>query len=185
MMHELIYDQLTEAKIAIEHSEAKMHDEQSNIVEEESSMIGLPTKYKLQHPDYLLMVDKVGSNLHCNNNNNVHGEKYILCVSSYHATMRSNNNDCRFTILDFVSRDRKSVMCVVIIKSEQLTYEQIQGIGLNVPLVAATNIVKDIKMNSGPGKRYSGGPVCEFKEKDTLCVVTCSSGGSINQFILM
>ena len=76
-------------------------------------------------------------------------------------------------------------MCVIIIKSKRLTYEQIQGIDLNVPLVAATNMVKEIEMNSSLRKRYSGGPVCEFKEKDTLCVVTCSSGGSINQFILM
>ena len=81
-MHKLIYNQLTEAKIAIEHSEAKMHNEQSNIVEEESSMIGLPTKYELHYPNYFLMVDEVGSNLHCDYYNNVSRENmfYVLVV---------------------------------------------------------------------------------------------------------
>ena len=76
-------------------------------------------------------------------------------------------------------------MCDIIIKSEQLTYEQIQEIDLNAPLVAATNIVKEIVMHSGPGKRYPWGLVCKFKEKDTPCVVTYSSSGGITQLILM
>ena len=56
---------------------------------------------------------------------------------------------------------------------------------MNVPLIVATNIVEEIKMNSDLRKRYLEGPVYKFKDKDVLCIVTYSSGGGMNQLVLM
>ena len=90
------------------------------------------------------MVDEVGLNLHYNYNNNLGRKSYILRASSDHITIRSNNNGCQFTILRFTSTDRQPIMYVLIKEAERLSYDQIQGIDISVPLVEHFNLIKEL-----------------------------------------
>ena len=87
IIYDLIYEQLVEALVAVEHCHAKMRNEEGEIITNDKDMVGLPSKYELIEPDYLLFVDKIGSNLYCDHNNNVVGEKHILSVNSDYATI--------------------------------------------------------------------------------------------------
>ena len=106
IMHDLIHEQFLEAGICAESIEAKMHDGKENVIDNEDNMVRLPKKYELIHPNYLLITDEFWSNLHCDYNNNIRGEKYMLRVSNNYATIKSNNNDYRFFILGFTSANR-------------------------------------------------------------------------------
>ena len=111
-MHELIYEQFLEASIYTELIGTKICDSEGNMVNNEENMVRLPIKYKPMLPNYLLIVDKVGSNLHCDNNKDVSREKYILSIRNDDAIIRSNNNNYKFTLLVFTSTDRQPVVCV-------------------------------------------------------------------------
>ena len=148
-------------------------------------MVRCLRKYELIHSNYLLLVDEVRSNFYCNYDNNVSKEKYILRVSNGYTIIKSNNNDYRFSVLRFISTDRQPVMYVAIIKAERLSYEQMQGIGIKMPLVEHSNLIEELNQNSSLRKRYPDGPVCTFRSKVVPCIVTCSPSRDINQKIFM
>ena len=125
MICDLICKQFLEASICAESAEAKIHDSEGNIINNKDNIVELLIKYELIHPDYLLIVGKVGSNLHCDYDNNTSGEKYILRVGNDYTTIKSDNNDYRFSMLGCASTNRQSTIYVVIIKAERLSYEQI------------------------------------------------------------
>ena len=123
MMNDLMHQQFVGSKIIIANDELNMRDSDGQIENDKDEMVGLATKHELKHPDYLLVIDEVGSNLHCDHDNNVGGEKCMFAGGYDHTTTRSNNNDCRFSLLGFTIGDGKPVMCVSIVKAEKLHYE--------------------------------------------------------------
>ena len=44
---------------------------------------------------------------------------------------------------------------------------------------------KSVRDNSGPGKRFPGGPTCLFRGVEVPALITCSSKGSITSKILI
>ena len=75
----------------------------------------------MTYPNYLLMINKVGSNRHCNHGNNAGREKYIFGNRSNHTTILSNNNNYGFVVFVFVSNNSNLIICVVIIKVRRLS----------------------------------------------------------------
>ena len=68
MIYNLICNKFCKDSIASEYNEPKQLNSIRNIVDSNDEIVRLPTKYKLIHLDYLLIVDKVKSNLYCNYN---------------------------------------------------------------------------------------------------------------------
>ena len=142
MIHDFIYEQFVEANIGTESMQTKIHDGEGNLVYEEDLMVGLSIKHELIHPDHLLMVDEIGSNLHCDHDYNVGGEKHVFGVGSDHSTIRINNNDCRFSLLGFSSADGQPAMFIEMIKAKRLSYKLTQGTDMNVPLFECSDPIE-------------------------------------------
>lgn len=75
----------------------------------------------------------------------------MLASSSDCAAPRSNNNDCRFSLLRLTSSDGKPVICIAVIKAERLAHEEIQGMGINVPFFESDSKIQEIEMSAGKG----------------------------------
>ena len=71
-------------------------------------------------------------------------------------------------------------MCIAIIKAERLSYEEMQGIGINTLFTEYSDPIEELNKKSSPGKRYLGSPDSTFRGKVVLCIVTYSSGRGIN-----
>jgi hypothetical protein len=61
-MYTCVYDAMVDANVAIKHDYEIMYDLNGNKVEESERMFGLPTRYELTHPEYVLFVDETGKN---------------------------------------------------------------------------------------------------------------------------
>jgi hypothetical protein len=94
------------------------------IVEEVKDAIqyetGLPTKYKLTKPEFLLFVDKTGCNTNILNDSKAGGELYIMLKNCSNGVAPARaTTDLYFTVLPFTSDTGEPVLCVIILKSEQ------------------------------------------------------------------
>ena len=122
-MHSKCYTNLHKAGIIDYHDSPKTHNNTGEEVFDEAEMTRLPTHYYLEHSNYLLFVDEVGSNLHCDTDKNISQEKYLRSETSKYANIHSNNNECRFSILGFTVATGNAVIAVCIIKAEKLSYK--------------------------------------------------------------
>ena len=85
-MYDNKYREMVEAGIAEELEEEITHEE------------GLPTKFKLTHPDYLLFVDKTGCNTNQLNDGKVGREVFIMPKNSGDAAAPAGaTTDIHFT----------------------------------------------------------------------------------------
>ena len=106
-MYENIYNEMVEAGIAEE------------LEEEISYEKGLPSKFRLTHPDYLLFEDETGCNTNQLNDGKVGGEVFIMPKCSGDAAAPAGaTTDIHFTVLPFISGTGEPVLCAIIFKSE-------------------------------------------------------------------
>jgi hypothetical protein len=107
-MYENIYATMVEAGVAEELTEPIQYED------------GLPTKYRLIHPEYVLFVDETGCNTNQLNDGRVGGELFILPkMDSECGAPTGATTDLHYTVLPFVSGTGEAVMCAIIFKSEQ------------------------------------------------------------------
>jgi hypothetical protein len=98
-MYNNIYNTMVEVGIAEKVEEAIQYD------------AGLPTKFKLTHPEFLLFVDETGCNTNQLNDGKVGGELYLMPKNCGDAAAPAGaTTDLHFTVLPFIS-GRSCVMC--------------------------------------------------------------------------
>ena len=73
-------------------SKSYIFDTDGNEVDNKVNMFGKVIRYYLKHSNFFLFIDKVGSNLYCNNDKNITSKKYIKYRSSNYTNIYSNNN---------------------------------------------------------------------------------------------
>ena len=78
---------------------------------------------------------------------NVRGENHVFTTRSKYATICSNNNKCRFTILKFTLAIGDFVICIYIIKIEYLTL-QIIGFDITVSYINYANPTEELTTNT-------------------------------------
>ena len=166
-MYENIYKTMVEAGIAEELEEEIQYE------------TGLPTKFKLTHPDYLLFVDETGCNTNQLNDGKVGGEVFIMpknCGDG--AAPAGATTDLHFTVLPFISGTGEPVLCSIIFKSEQdikdIPLNWKLGIDLTVEGADADDLEKVAK----------GGPTCVYKGKEIPCFYGASPKASITSTLL-
>ena len=184
MMYDLVYKAFHNAGIITLLDKEVIYDINGKETADKSTIFSLQTKYKLIHPDYLLFIDEVSSNLHCDHDNNVGREKYIIEHSTDHTIICSKNNDYRFLLLGFTSTSGCPVLCVYIIKAETLSYNQVMGADINIPYVYCGDLLAELQENIGSDKRFPRDLVYYFCGKTIPCIIIYSSSRGINQEIL-
>jgi hypothetical protein len=106
-MYENIYERMVEAGIAEKEDGEILHE------------AGLPSKYILTLPEYLLFIDETGCNTNQLNDGKVRGEIFIVPKNSGNtAAPTKATADLHFTGLPFISGTGVSVLCAIISKSE-------------------------------------------------------------------
>ncbi len=81
---------------------------------------GLPSKYKLIKPEFLLFVDETSCNTNQLNDGKVGGERYIMPKNCSDAAAPAGaTTDLHFTVLPFISGMGEPVLCAIFFKSEQ------------------------------------------------------------------
>jgi hypothetical protein len=149
-MYENVYATMVEAGVAEELEEEIQHE------------TGLPTKYALAKPEYLLFMDETG----CNTNQLIDGkvgeELFIMLKTVGDAAAPAGAmTDLHYTVLPFISGTGEPVLCAIIFKSEQHISE--------IPVNWKTGIdltcddADDIKMVA------AGGPTCIYLGKEIPC----------------
>jgi len=166
-MYDNIYEAMVEAGIAEE------------LDEEINYGSGLPTRFKLTHPDYLLFVDETGCNTNQLNDGKVGGEVFIMPKNCGDAAAPAGaTTDIHFTILPFISGTGEPVLCSIIFKSKQ----DIKDIPLNWKLGI------DLTVESGDAevieKVGRGGPTCFYKGKEIPCFDGAAPKASITSQLL-
>jgi hypothetical protein len=164
-MYENIYKTMVEADVAEELSEAIQHE------------AGLPTKYQLTKPEYVLFVDEMGCNTNQLNDGRVGGEMFILPkLDSECGAPTGATTDLHYTVLPFISGTGEAVMCAIIFKSDQDISE--------IPINWKTGIditYNDIEDNE---RVMGGGPTCFFQGKHIPCFYGTSPKASITTTLL-
>lgn len=82
-MYACAYGAMAEAGVAEILAEEAFFDSEGNETTKENA-VGLPTKFKLTHPEWVLFVDEVGSNTNQKEDGYVGGEKLILLQEQAH-----------------------------------------------------------------------------------------------------
>jgi hypothetical protein len=119
-------------------------------------------------------------------------------------------SDCHFTTMVWTALTGEAVMVVVIIEKEsELTWSEMHGFDIEADWIGDDSFYNDIKnsddsaaalkialnssifpqvllkMNTGPGRVFPGGPVCSFQGKSIPSIGRRSSSGGITPEILV
>ncbi len=138
---------------------------------------GLPTKYKLTRPEYLLFVDETGCYTNQLNDGKVGGELFIMPKNvGVAAAPAGATTDIHFTVLPFMSGTGEPVLCAIIFKSEQHISE--------IPVSWKTGIDLTVDDADNIKKVAAGGPTCNYLGKEIPCFHGTSPKASITSELL-
>ena len=93
---------------------------------------------------------------------------------------KESHKDGRFTLIGLTTTSGSPVMCICIFSAEELSFEQRMGHDITVPF----DETKNVRDNSGPGKRFPVGRPFMFRGVSVPSLVTCSPKGCITSDIL-
>eukprot|EP00978_Attheya_sp_CCMP212_P026409 scaffold86813_cov51-Attheya_sp.AAC.1 len=181
-MYNEIYEEMAEAGVAMELDEPVWVDKDGNGVKQGQAM-GRKNTHRLIHPDYTLHVDEVGGDTSQKGDDHDGGVKFLTAPDTIPTTGTADNAN-HFTTMCFAAGDGKPVMCVVIMTGVQ--QKTVHEIGIDM-LADCEGTVDDpdyYENNIGPGKRFPGGPTCEFRGKTVPCMICWSKKGGVTSEIL-
>jgi len=76
-------------------------------------------------------------------------------------------------------------MCVVILAGVECIPIVETGLDLSTPVAGNVSDPEFFRSNSGPGKRFPGGPIYRFKNREIPCLTRWSKKGGITSEILI
>lgn len=166
-MYDSVYSQMVKSNVAKELENEVLLDRNGNVVEEQSNALGLPTKYVVTDPNYILFVDETGKNTNMKSDGMVGGQRFIIPRDAVTNTgCLGSTTDLHFTVLCFTAGTGEPVMCAVIFKSEQdvskIPMSWKMGINIKNNLRAGGNNAEMFALNEGEGNAMEGGPKCYF-----------------------
>jgi hypothetical protein len=187
-MYAKVYEAFVQAGIAEKLEEDIMYDAEGQITTDVSKLYGRPTKYKMQHPEYLLFVDETGCNTNQKTDGNNGGELFVLpCHGVGESGRVGATTDIHFTVLCFTSAVGDPVMAAVILKSSKniadipISWK----LGIDVTkVIDGTTTYELFDANYGEGKTLPSGPTCMYNGKNLPCFVGCSPCASITSEML-
>jgi hypothetical protein len=164
-MYENVYKTMVEAGVAEELSEEIQHEP------------GLPRKFRLTRPEFILFVDETGCNTNQLNDGRVGNEQFIVPkVDSECRAPTGVTTDIHFTVLPFISGTGEAVMVALIFKSKQDVSE--------IPISWKTGIDITCENIEDTAIVMRGGPTCIFQGKTIPCFFGTSPKASITTTLL-
>ena len=162
-MYEDIYEEMIDAHIALQHENPVYTDREGNEVEEHERF-GLAQEMKIDHPDYILFVDKSGCETNQKQGRNVGNRKYIV-EQGTRPQLICNTLDHRFTILPFTSSSGEAVCCMLIFQHKKDEVPMTWKTGTNITVENSIHDKQgenDLELNIGESKYYAEGPKSNF-----------------------
>ena len=182
-MYSSISDEMVDSKVAIELEAPVWMDSLGNEVLEESAF-GCKVTHDITRRDICFVMDEVGGNISQKGDGNIGGQLQ-LCENGKTPQEKISTKDKHYTVLGVTNLDGEAVMCVVILAGVDRIPLVETGLDLFAPVVGDVSDSEFFKANSGPGKRFPGGPTCQFKGKEIPCLTRWSKKGGITSEILI
>lgn len=111
------------------------------------------------------MGDEVVSNTSQQGDGHVGGRRYVV-QCGYIPRQKASKKDRKFTVISLTNLKGEPVMCVVIIEGTARQLEVELGVDYSAHWEGSVEDANFIKKNTGPGKRFPGGPKCKFQRKE-------------------
>jgi hypothetical protein len=185
-MYNLVYQEMVCAGVAEYLDSPVWCDKEGNDVDNENGAFGKEVDVKITHPDYILFVDETGSNTNMKKDGHRGGTR-VIAEKGFNGESLAVTSDIHYTSLGFTAATGEPVMCCIIFPSnneESIPYNWVSGIDVQAGMNHNHDDVEYIKDNSGTGKHFPGGPVCDFKGKKVPCFIASSPHGGITSAIL-
>ena len=182
-MYSQVYEQMVEAKVAIERDTPEWQDASGAAVAEEDAF-GCRVTHDLQYPEMCIVMDEVGGNTSQKGDGNNGGELH-MCGVSMTPQQKASTKDKHFTLLGLTALNGDPVMCVVIFAGKRETKLYETGMDIFAEQIGEVGDEDFFEKNSGKGRRYPGGPTCSFQGKTVPCLTRFSPKGSITSAILV
>jgi hypothetical protein len=192
-MYDANYSRMVECGIAVElENEVYMDKQGKEVSKDNENAYGQPTKFRLTHPELLIMVDECGSNTNQTSDGHVGRQQFVLPVDMVDgAGLHGSTVDNHFTVLPFITGEGEAVLCAIILKSEKdvtdIPINWRYGIDVMQPVLNPGNENEqgdkdDLSVfhnNSGEGRAMRGGPTCTYRGKTVPCFIATSPKASI------
>ena len=129
-------------------------------------------------------MDEVGGNISQKGDGAVGGE-LMLCEKGKTPQQKISTKDKHYTVLGITNLEGLAVMCVVIFSGKVRQPLTETGLDLSVDVVGDIGDINYFRNNNGLGKRFPGGPSCEYKGVKIPCLCRWSEKGGITTHILV
>lgn len=183
-MYDCIEDALISCGLAEKLAEPVWMDQEGNIVEKQEDALGQKCIVRITHPEFCLVGDEVVSNTSQQGDGHVGGRRYVV-QCGYIPRQKASKKDRKFTVISLTNLKGEPVMCVVIIEGTARQLEVELGVDYSAHWEGSVEDANFIKKNTGPGKRFPGGPKCKFQRKEVPCFVRFHQSGGITGEILL
>ena len=134
------------------------------VVVEHSKKFGRKITHKLTHPEMCVGFDETSGNTSQKKDRKVGNEKFLCAVGSSPAQSINTSNN-RYTQITLTLLDGRPLMNVVIFAAKELREYEATGIDIFADEVGERTDKDYIRNNTGAGKLFPGGPVCEIDGK--------------------
>ena len=177
------YLELVDAGLAMKLDTPVWMDEKGTECEEHDGY-GCMVDIVLKYPEMAFVMDEVGGGTSQKGDGHI-GGKLRVCGKGMEVRQKINTKEKRWTLLGLTSLNGEPVMCIIIFAGirEQAIYET--GIDIFCKQEGEVSDKFYFINNSGPGKRFPGGPTCSFRGKEIPCLTRWSPKGSITSQILI
>ena len=182
LMYLHIGEEMEEAQVAVKLDDPVWMDKDGNIVEE-GQAFGQKVTHRITRPDMFLVGDEVGGNTSQLGDGNI-GGKLMLCERGTVPQRKVSNKDKHFTLMGLTALTGKPVMCILVLTGKTPKTDVETGIDMFAESIGVATDHDFFINNSGPGKRFPGGPTCNFRGKEIPCFVRWSDKGSMTSEIL-
>eukprot|EP00977_Amphora_coffeiformis_P002353 scaffold439_cov107-Amphora_coffeaeformis.AAC.1 len=180
-MYVCIYDRLISAGLAMTDDTESMYDRHGNVCDAEHAF-GLPSKYRLIHPELFVFVDEMGLNTNQKEDGAKGGKTFLVPIDGSAEGVRGATTDLHCTVLGFTAGTGEPIMCAVIMKSQtSIPPSWVLGIDPMAEIIDADN---DADLIAHNGHAMTGGPTCVFRGKEVPCFVCHSQKASITSTLL-
>ena len=152
-------------------------------MENEVDAAGCKVTHDITLPEMVVVVDEVGGNTNQKGDGHIGGE-LMMCEPGKTAQRKINTKDKHYTILTPTALNGEPVMCCIIFTGKKSTTLIETGLDLNAETIGNVSDDDFFVKNSGPGKRFSGGSTCTFRNKKVPCFCAWSPKGGITSDIL-
>ena len=168
-IYDQVYDQMEDAGLVVKFSIAKQMKKDGIEVLKEGSF-GCMVTHELKIPEICIVMDEMGGNTNQKVDGNKGGQ-LMICGKDMVPQIKASTKDKHFTLLGLTALNVDPVMCILIIAGKRETKLYDCGMDIFAEKLGDVSNADFFENNSGPGKRFPGGPNCTFQGKNIPCLV--------------